>query len=255
MIINKIKKMSNGKYKIFFQNDSMIFYEDVIIKYGLLYKKNIEESIMNEVLKDNYYYTIYNNALKYIDRRCRSKKEIYLYLMKKYNDEENVNNVISKLIENNLLNDKLFCKSYIMDKLYLSKDGIDKIKKDLYNHEVDSKIIEDAIDEIDLEVLDEKLYKLIEKYIKVNNKVNKNMLRMKVINHFMNLGYQKENILEVYDNFNIETDDNILKKEYIKLYKKYSKKYVDEKLDNYIKSRLFQKGFNLEEINKIKVDM
>ena len=43
-----------------------------------------------------------------------------------------------------------------------------------------------------------------------------------------------------------------IKSEYDKLYKRYSNKYSDEyKLKTTIKSKLYQKGYSIEEINKI----
>ena len=40
MKINKFKKIGSNKYKIYFDNESLIVYEDVILKYNLLYKSN-----------------------------------------------------------------------------------------------------------------------------------------------------------------------------------------------------------------------
>ena len=52
----------------------------------------------------------------------------------------------------------------------------------------------------------------------------------------------------MYDNINID-NDNLLKKEYDKIYKKLSLKYSDKELYNKIKTKLYQKGFSIDEIN------
>ena len=53
MKINKFKKIGSNKYKIYFDNESLIVYEDVILKYNLLYKK--ESPFMRDFINDNSY--------------------------------------------------------------------------------------------------------------------------------------------------------------------------------------------------------
>lgn len=252
MFINKIKKMSKGRYKIIFENDdNLILYEDVIIKYNLLTKKNIDEALLNQILKDNYYYNIYDNALRYINIRMRSKKEITNYLLKKYNDHNVVNEVVDRLLKEHYIDDVKFCQSFVNDKLYLSNDGIDKIRQTLLSHDIKEDVIDKILNNIDSNIIKDKLYKLMEKYIRINKKYSKNQLENKILNYFTNIGYSKDMILEVYSSFDIKEDSSIIKKEYEKLLKKYSKKYTGYKLESFLKSKLYQRGFSIEEINSI----
>jgi len=68
MKINKFKKIGTNKYKIFFDNDTLTIYEDVILKYNLLYKKEVSNELLVEINKDNYKASIYDIALKYIEK-------------------------------------------------------------------------------------------------------------------------------------------------------------------------------------------
>ena len=44
MKIEKIKKLSNNKYKlVFVDNDSLTLYEDVILDNNILFKKDIDD--------------------------------------------------------------------------------------------------------------------------------------------------------------------------------------------------------------------
>lgn len=140
------------------------------------------------------------------------------------------------------------------DKLYLSNDGLDKIKDMLSYYDMDNKIIDEVISGIDKNVIEEKLNKLMEKYIRINNKYSSSQLKSKVLNYFINLGFNKEMILEIYDTFDIRQDNKIIEKEYERLHTKYSKKYSGYKLNTYIKSRLYQKGFSYEEIDKLETE-
>ena len=59
-------------------------------------------------------------------------------------------------------------------------------------------------------------------------------------------------ILDILSKFIIETDVSNLQKEYNKLYTKYKKKYDGNILDKLITSKLYSKGYSLDEISKVK---
>ena len=122
----------------------------------------------------------------------------------------------------NLINDLNFTKAYINDKINLSNIGIDKIKSELLNHNISSDIIDNELNKIDNNLIKEKLKKLIIKKTK-NSKYTGYKLKYKVVNELINLGYDKNQILEIYDTISVENTENI-KTEYDKLYKKLSYK-------------------------------
>lgn len=250
MKINKFKKISPNKYKVFIDDKELILYEDVILKYELLYKKDINDKLLEEIEKDNYKYLIYDLAVKYISIRMRSKKEIREYLLKKgFNDLE-INNTIDKLIKQNLINDNLFCKCYINDKLNLSNDGVNKIKQNLLQMGIEEDIIDNNLSNIDYELIKERLVKIINKDLKLNTKLPVNKLKNKIINRCIMLGYNYELINEILNSTNIKNNSNI-KNDYDKLMNKYNRKYEGTKLKLFIKNKLYQKGYSVDEINNI----
>ena len=149
-----------------------------------------------------------------------------------------------------MIDDVEFCKAYINDKLYLSKNGINKIKSDLINHNISLSIIEEQLNNIDTNVLNNRLETLIIKKINGNKKYSSYLLKQKILNEMINLGYEKNKILEILE-MNINNDDSILNKEFEKNYTKLEKKYKGIELRNKLKQKLLQKGFNIEEINKL----
>lgn len=250
MKINKFKKISSNKYKIFFDNHTLIIYEDVILKYNLLYKKDIDSNLLLQINEDNYKASIYDTALKYINVRMRSKKEMYEYLIKKGYDYNNINDTIQKLLDQNLLNDIAFCKSYINDKINLTNSGLDKIKNELLKLGIEEDVIDESFNNIDKSILNDKLIKIIDKELKINSKLPLIKLKNKIINRCINLGYNYDSINEILNNTSIISNSNI-KKEYDIYYKKYKDKYEGYKLETFIKSKLYQKGYSSDEINKI----
>ena len=247
MKIDKIKK-SGKKYKIVLEDGTEIrTFDDVIINYNLLYHKEIDDVLLNKILKDNAYYEVYNKVLNLISKKIRSEKEINEFL-DKYDADKN--KIITKLKSINLINDKLFAKAYISDKINLSNEGIDKIKNDLLKHNIDLNIIEEELSKIDDDLIDKKIIKLINKKTK-NSKYTGVKLKYKVVNELINLGYDKYKIIEIYDSLDIK-NDNLIVKEYDKLYKQLSKKYYGKELEYKINTKLYNKGFTKEEIDNIQ---
>lgn len=245
MKIEKIKQTKSGKYKIELDNsESIVTYADAILKNNLLFTKELDQEKLSKLYKDTSYYDVYNKVIKYISKKLRSEKEIRDYLKDSLVD---IDNIIEDLKKIGLLNDNVFAKAYVNDRLYLSNDGPKKISSALEEHNISSELIEDLIysnsDNFKL-----KLEKIIKKKIKANTKSN-SMLKQKLLYDLINQGYNKEDIVELFDK-NLIPNDNILK-EYDKLYKKLSSKYVDNELLKQIKNKLYQKGYNLSEINEV----
>ena len=240
MKIIKYKRMANNKYKVFLDNlDNIILHENIIIKYNLLINKEIDD--LKEILDDNNKYLIYDMVLKYISIKMRCENEIREYLKKKNIDIELSNDIVDRLKKQGFINERLYVKSFISDKVRLNKYGINKIRNELTKLKIDKDIIEDELKNIDKDELNNNLEKLIDKKIKSNRSYAGEVLKQKILIGFINKGYSKEEILKILDNKNL-TNDDLYEKEYKKLYNKYSKKYSGDELEYFIKQKLYQKG-------------
>ena len=250
MKIMKIQK-KNNKYKIILENNNIIeTYDEVIIKENILYKKEMTDELKSKIEKENKYYEIYNNILKYIKTKLRSEYEIREYIKKNEIDKITEENLINKLKDSKLIDDKTYTYAYIHDRMKFSNDGPYKIKKELLKNKIEENIIEEELNKIDKEEIYEKLKKQILKKLSANTKYSNNMIKQKLINYFITQGYEKQMIIEILEN-NLVSNTNILKKEYDKLYNKYKNKYDEYELKKVIKQKLYQKGFSIDEINNI----
>lgn len=248
MKIKQIKKQ-NTKYKIILENNEEItIYDDVIINNNLLYKKDINEELKQKLLKENEYYETYNNVIKYIKTKLRSENEIRTYMKKQNINNNTQEKIIEKLKQTKMIDDNIYVKAYIHDKISFTNDGLNKIKKELEKQNIEQSTIEQEIKKINKKELNNKLEKLIIKKLNNNNKYSENIIKQKLILYFTNLGYDKEDIQNIIEK-NIVKNDSIIEKEYIKLYNKLKNKYEKEKLNYIIKQKLYQKGFNIEDID------
>jgi len=250
MKIQKIEKLKNNKYKLLIDDEVFITFDNVILDNKLLYNKEIDKKIYNLIKKETEYYDTYNKVVKYILKKRRSEKQIIEYLNKFNVSEQNINKMILKLKNIGLINDIEYCKAYINDNIYLSKNGINKIKVELLKQDISIDIIEDELSKIDVDMINNKLERMIVKRIKSNRKYSNLLLKNKILNEMINLGYDKQLITSILEN-NMENENNIIKSEFEKNYIKLSKKYSGEELFNKIKLKMSNKGFSYEEINNL----
>jgi len=252
MNIEKIARNKNGKYKIVFDNkQSLTTYDDVILNNGILFKKQLTSEEFNKINNENNYYDIYNKTIKFISVKMRSLKEITNFLEKKGIDEQDKEKIITKLKEINLINDERFANAYFQDRLHLTSDGPNKIKQELRNNDISDIVIDNICAKLDINFVYDKLDKLIRKKISSNHNKSSYMLKQKIINDMINLGYDKHMILELLE-YKVVNDNSIVNNEYSKLRKKLGYKYSGFELENQIILKLKQKGFSNEEINNIE---
>ena len=195
MQIIKYTKKGNGNYDILLDNNKKItLSEDLILKNNLLYKKEVEPYLLEELLTENIKYDIYNKCVKYISIRLRSINEIKEYMKRLNADEETINNTIERLLKNNLLNDEVFTKAFIQDKLNFTTMGPYRIEQELKRQHIDNTIISKYLYNIDKDILITKINKQINKLIKSNKK--KDNLKNKIYKNLISLGYSNDMILK-----------------------------------------------------------
>lgn len=247
MKIDKYKRMSTGKYKVLFVNgQELLLWEEVILKYDLLLKKEIDSNTFDDIRISNQMWDVYYDALKCLKRHFMSIGELKNVLIRKEYNIDLIEAVLEKLIEQKYLDDDLFCSSYINSQLMSSNKGPNKICLELTNKGVSSEIVYSKITVFTKELQEEKIRKLISKGLKGNHTRGGNVLKNKIISDLVNLGYDCGTILGIIDNYDFFSNDLLAKKEYDKLYRTLSKKYSGEELLYRIKQRMYQKGFDYE---------
>ena len=202
MKIVKYTRLASGKYKVLFDNKKeLILYENVIIDTNLLYKKEITSEEYNTLVSLNNYQDIYNKVIKYIGIRLRSKKEITDYLKKMDLSIEVIDDILNKLITNKYIDDERFSQAYIKDKYNFSNNGPYKIINELVKLGIDKDMAYTYTFDI-ITNEEEKINKLINKYVKSDKKHDWYYLRNKIYNNLINLGYSKEIVISILNNYN-----------------------------------------------------
>ena len=247
MKIKKYKKDKSNKYKVLIDDEEIVLYDDIIIKYNLLMKSEIDVSTYNEMIKENSLLLGYYEAIKYITKKMRSKKEIEEYLIKKGLNSKEIKETIKKLEDNKFINEDIYLKAYINDQINLTNNGVNKIKKNLLKLGLDNNKIDDYLSKIDECIFLDKIDKYIEKRIKFNKNTSSYMLKNKIIIDLVNLGFNKEDIISELNKFEID-EKEAYNHEYEKIKKSLEKKYSGDELKFKIREKLYRKGFRYNEI-------
>lgn len=251
MKILKYKKLKDNRYEIVLDNGvNLKVYDDLIIKYDLLLKKDITDYEIENIMKEVDELSSYYKALKYLNKKLRCESEIKQYLSKEY-DNLVIEKTLEKLKKQGYLNDEMYIKSFVIDHYKLTSDGPYKIKNMLVELGFSEK---DALLELDNISDDEwslKLKKIINKKVKANHQYGSGKLKEKILYDMSNMGYPKWMIEDTFNCIDFGSSENILEKEFDKWYFKYAKKYEGTQLYYMIKNKLLSKGFLSCDIEKI----
>lgn len=244
MKVQGYKYLGNSKYKVIINNEEYTLYEDIILKYDLLIK-DVNEKDLAKFLEENKRFEAYYVALKYIKTKLRTRKEIEEYLFKKDYNDFDIDYAVARLEQEKYIDERVYAKSYILDAINLKNIGPNKIVMELTNLGIDKNIVLDELSIFTNYIEEEKVYKYIEKSIKNNHNKSSYILKNKIKQNLINLGYNPNIINKYLNEYNID-DNEIYQKELEKVKSKLSKKYTGKELEYKIKQNMYRKGFKVE---------
>ncbi len=170
MIIDSVtKSKKKSVYVVAIGNKTYEFNEDIIIEFNLYKGKEINDDLLNKALASNSLNDYYNKALNYALRYYKSSYDTKNYLKEKGLSNELADEIVNKLIEKNIINDKKIVENSIFS-LVKSCNGKLLIIEKLKQKRFDINLINECVNNIDMDFYFESLNKL---YEKVKNKYDK----------------------------------------------------------------------------------
>lgn len=248
MNVSSIKK-SKGLYEIVFDNnETVLYHEEVIIKYNLL-RSNIEISsdVFNSTLLDNRYFLCRDKAIKYAVN-YKFKSQVKKHLLK-YEELFIVQRVLLELVERKIIDDYNIALIYTQSR-YKKGYGNKDLQRKLSDYYVEKNIITNVLEENrenELYYLDVYVNKLLKTIKPLNKKDLKQKLEQRLVVHGYNFSDIKNSLS------NIELDEVEIKDVFDKYFDKAIRKYGDEdkyKRDNKIINFLLSKGFEIDLIKR-----
>ena len=139
---------------------TITLYDDIVLKYNLLLRKEIKDQELAEIIKANQDLKSYYESLNYLNKKMRSQKEVENFLKKKEYSDEVILKTINQLKKEGYINDELVEESFIHDMLTLTLNGPLKIKAGLEKLGINRT---EEISKIPEEIWIERINKLIAK--------------------------------------------------------------------------------------------
>ncbi len=168
-----------------------------IDKFGLKIGSEIDDRLSSQLKDSSSVDIFYMRSLKLISIRKRSKKEISDFLTKNQLSRDLIEEVISRLIDKNYLNDEEFAKSFINDRMLLNPVSYRKLvyllKTKGISEEVVSKIVSKE------EVNQQSLAKIVAK----KRKISRFNDDKKLTNYLLSQGFSYSDIKQFLENENL----------------------------------------------------
>lgn len=147
MKITSIEPQRNDKRVNIYVDDlfTIGIDEELKFKYKLEVGMEVDDEFIKEVLKSEEQNKVTNQALNLLSFRQRSEKEIYSALKRKGYEDLYIQRAIDYCKEQRYLDDRVFAKAFIKDKLNLNKLGEQRIKYELLAKGISQDIIDDVL--------------------------------------------------------------------------------------------------------------
>ncbi|MBI2798125.1 RecX family transcriptional regulator [Candidatus Saccharibacteria bacterium] len=153
----------------------------------------VEPDKLAELKHSSLYSKTYDRALYYISFRPRSTHEVRKYLQEKIEDSDQIEPVVQKLSEQQLLDDQQFARNWIENRNLLKPRSKRQLQQELRQKGVGSEIIEAVLAEQNHDQELQNIQKLIAKKRKASRKTDD----MTLISHMSARGFRYADIKAV----------------------------------------------------------
>lgn len=148
LIITKVEREPKQKYRylISFGQYVLSIHEDVMIKYRMItgntfWKQELEEIILVDEKQQGYV-----QALKYLERKPRTSKEIEIRLKQKETSQEVIEDVLARLSREGLVNDAMYAQQWAEQRITSQRKGKAWVRQELRQKGIDKTLITEALD-------------------------------------------------------------------------------------------------------------
>ena len=192
--ITGLKIQSRDKNKVNVYLDGTYFCAlslETALKHSLKPNNIIDEKVLEKIQLESEKNIAYEKALKLVSTRYKSQKEVKDYLSQKGYSPATIYYCIKKLGEYDFINDEKYAESFVSH--HLKKDGVIKIKQQLFAKGISEEIIDKTLSLVDSQ--EEQILRYKEKYMKNKEDTKENYI--KLYRYLMGKGFKAEEILKV----------------------------------------------------------
>lgn len=208
----KIIRLISKRNKIcvvFDEGSNILLRYDTVLKFGLKKNDVVDEKFLLKLHDEDEKLQIKEISFTLLTRRLHSVSELKRKLALKKYSTENINFVISDLIERNYLNDNRFAEKYADEKLKNNKAGLFKIKAELFKKGVEKKIVDSVLSKYnDSDLLPENALLIAKNKLNSSlySKIDAKKKREKLFRFLISKGYSNEIIIKTLRKLHFEEE-------------------------------------------------
>ena len=138
------------------------------------------------------------HQIEKIKRYCayqeRCRQDVRCKLKEWGTDEEKIKLIINELVSEGYVNEERFAKAFVRGKFNIKSWGTQKIIAELKRRNISDSCIQQAVNEIDNELYQEKLNKLASKWLNEHKHETNNDKKQKLFRFLFSKGYEYEDV-------------------------------------------------------------
>ncbi|OAB45213.1 RecX family transcriptional regulator [Paenibacillus antarcticus] len=148
LIITGVEREPKQKYRylISFGQHVLSIHEDIMIKYRMIKGNTFWKQELEEIVLSNEKQLGYVQALKYLERKARTSKEIQIRLKEKETSQEVIEDVLARLTREGLVNDAIYAQQWAEQRITSQRKGKAWVRQELRQKGVDKLLIAEALD-------------------------------------------------------------------------------------------------------------
>lgn len=243
-----------GRYNVYL-NDKYAFAvsEEVLIRYRLAKGLEIDDGLEKEIVASDDVSKLYSRSLDYLSHQLRAESEVREKLSGISENQNAIDEVIQRLIDEKLIDDQNYADSYVRTMILTSDKGPSVIRRNLKSKKISDQIIEDSVAQFSDDQMKENASKLAEKQFKHYHNQPFKMRMQKVRQSLMVKGFSTDLINSVFEDLDFveETDEEMdgLNREAEKIWRRNSR-YEEKERILKTKRTLFSKGYDINNIKE-----
>lgn len=151
-------KKPKYRYRISFGPYEMSVHEDVMIKYRMMKGSIFRKEELEEIIIADERQRAYVEALRFLERKPRTAKEVTVRLQEKGMTAEGTGHALERLRQEGLVDDTLYARQWAQQRITGQKKGRMWVRQELRQKGIESDLIAEALDEVDHETELESCY-------------------------------------------------------------------------------------------------
>lgn len=268
----EVQKKDKSRYSVYLDDSFWLgVSEGTLIKFNLAKGQTLTPEECQTIRDYEQEESLYLRAIKHLSRALKSSGEVYDYLKAQALKQADLDSleakedflaelepylgrVIGRLVSQGYLDDALYGRSLVLTEARVGRKGPQLIGRKLQDKGLTASQIAQALEAYEVDLLEENIQTLIEKFYKSHRRLPAGQLKHKVQEHLLTKGYSLAMIQPYLEDCQPEADldheADLVDQAASKARRQLSRRHEGKALILKIKESLYRKGFDLDLVNQ-----